>query len=92
MQLAYTYVLAGRREEADKILRDLDDATKRRGSFWMASIHVALGQKDEAFNWLEKAYEERRPQLISLRIRPELDPIRDDPRFQDLLRRMNFPE
>ncbi len=54
-----------------------------------AEIHAQLGEKDQAFEWLEKAYEERQGWLIWLKSQPHLDPLRDDPRFQDLLRRMN---
>jgi len=50
--------------------------------------YAHLGEKDEAFEQLEKAYEER--ETISLKVDPNFDPIRDDPRFQDLLRRMNL--
>ena len=47
--------------------------------------------KDKAFEWLEKAYKER-IQLWNIKVIPDWDPLRDDPRFQDILRRMNFPE
>jgi serine/threonine protein kinase len=50
------------------------------------------GDLDEAFNWLERAFEVRDPTLSFLRGFPEFDPLRSDPRFQDLVRRMNFPE
>jgi hypothetical protein len=58
-----------------------------------ASIYYAqLGDKDQAFVWLEKAYEKHEVAMILLKVYPSWDPLRDDPRFQDLLRRMNFPE
>ncbi len=50
-----------------------------------------LGEKEEALAWLEKAYRERDPWLMDINVRAEFDSLRDDPRFQDLLRRMNFP-
>ncbi len=56
------------------------------------SIYSRLGDKDQAFAWLEKAYEEHSGPLISLKVSPDYDPLRSDPRFQSLLRRMNFPE
>jgi serine/threonine-protein kinase len=58
----------------------------------VAIIHAGLGQKDEAFGWLEKALQRHDPRLAGLPWLPWYDPLRDDPRFQDLMRRMNFPE
>jgi len=55
-----------------------------------ATCYAELGQMDQVFEWLEKAYEERSPALIWLNVSPRWDPLRDDPRFQDLLRRMNL--
>ena len=56
-----------------------------------AYLFAGLGEKDQAFSYLEKAYEERDAVLTYLQIAPAFDPLRSDPRFQDLLRRMNFP-
>jgi len=58
--------------------------------FDFALIYAQLSEKDQAFEWLGKAYEERNSRLISLNVRPAWDPLRDDPRFQDLLLRMNL--
>jgi serine/threonine-protein kinase len=58
----------------------------------IASAYALAGEKDRALDWLEKAYLERDSQLVYLRVVPELDPLRNDPRFQDLLRRMNLPQ
>ncbi|UCH09959.1 MAG: hypothetical protein JSU61_12215 [Fidelibacterota bacterium] len=58
---------------------------------FIAIIYVDLDDRDQAFKWLEKAYEVRSG-TISLKVAPVWDPLRDDPRFTDLLRRMNFPE
>jgi len=56
----------------------------------VAILHAQLGEKDQAFEWFEKAYEERDGGLIFLNINRSSDPLRDDPRFQDLLLRMNL--
>jgi TolB-like protein len=56
-----------------------------------AYLFAALGEKDQALSYLEKAYEDRDWHLTLLQISPSFDPLRSDPRFQDLLRRMNFP-
>jgi len=54
-----------------------------------ATIYAHLGEKDEAFEWLEKAFEEGE-EITSLKVNPWWDPPRDDPRFHDLLLRMNL--
>ncbi len=51
-----------------------------------------IGETEEAMAWLERAYEERDPQLLAVKTDPGMDPLRSDPRFQDLLRRIGFPE
>jgi len=58
----------------------------------VARIHAALGEHDDALRWLETAYEERATWMIFLKNDPHLDCLRPNPRFQDLLKRMNFPE
>lgn len=57
-----------------------------------ATYYAHLGDKDRALAWLERAYEEHNGRLYLLKVNPSYDPLRDDPRFQDLLRRLNFPE
>jgi TolB-like protein/Tfp pilus assembly protein PilF len=87
---AYLHALWGKREEA---LRPLSaPGWAEIGSWSRAVAHGALGDKDEAFRLLEEDYEQRGRMLVLSRIDPKLDPLRDDPRFQDFLRRMNFPE
>ena len=58
----------------------------------VAMIHVGLDQKDQAFDWLQKAYEERSDWLRYLKVDPRLDPLRSDPRFPDLVRRVGLPQ
>jgi tetratricopeptide (TPR) repeat protein len=60
--------------------------------FLFAGFYASVGDKDSAFHSLERAYEQRNADLVFLKVYPWLDPLRDDPRFQDLVRRMNFPE
>jgi len=57
-----------------------------------AENYAQLGDKDQAFAWLEKAYKEHVGPMVTLKVDPAWDPLRSDPRFQDLLRRMNFPD
>jgi tetratricopeptide (TPR) repeat protein len=88
--LARAYVATGKKIDAIKILNDL---TKRSNATYshaseIAVIYAALGDKDQAINWLEKGYEERfNPGVL---LRPGLDPLRSDPRFQDLARRVGL--
>ena len=91
--LAYAYAVSGRKTEARKILNELKQQMKQRhvSPFNIAQIHVGLGEKDRAFEWLEKAYEEHDEDLVFIRD-PILDPLRSDSRFQSLLRQMNFLE
>lgn len=58
----------------------------------IARLHAQAGEDDRALDWLEKAYEEREPPLVHLRVAWDWDKLRDHPRFQDLLRRLNFPD
>jgi tetratricopeptide (TPR) repeat protein len=91
--LGYAYARSGETDKALRVLDNLQDLSEKGfvSSFGRALIYVGLGEKDEAFVWLEKAYEERETNTPYLKVSPWFDPIRDDPRFQSLLRRMNFP-
>ncbi len=60
-------------------------------SIYMATSYARLGERDEAFKWLEKAYEERKTELVWLKVSPKWDNIRSDPRFADLVRRVGLP-
>ena len=91
--LGEAYAAAGSRDEAQKTLVQLTELSKQRYvmPYPVARIYTALGKKDEALRWLETAYRERAALMVFLKIDPPLDDLRSDPRFQDLLRRMNFP-
>jgi TolB-like protein/Tfp pilus assembly protein PilF len=91
--VAQTLAAAGRKAEAEKVLGDLEELSKRKyvRASDFAMICASLGRTDQAFQWLDKAYQERELQLVSLKVSKVFDPLRSDPRFQDLLRRMNFP-
>jgi serine/threonine-protein kinase len=76
------------------LLEDLKEESKRKYvSPWLfAMTYGQLNEKEQALAWLEKAYEERNYGMTSLKVDPIYDPLRDDPRFQSLLRRMNLLE
>jgi len=92
--LGHTYAVWGKRAEAERVLNELKESSKQGyiSAYSIAAIHAGLGEKDQAFIWLEKAYEERSGWLIWLRAEPISDPLRSDPRFQDLLRRVGLPQ
>ncbi|MBA3634744.1 MAG: tetratricopeptide repeat protein, partial [Acidobacteria bacterium] len=85
------YALTGKHNEAIAILDKLKTTGKYVSPTELAILYAALGDKEKAFASLEKAYTERDFQLTSLKVEPGYDPLRDDPRFQDLLRRVGFP-
>ena len=92
--LGHGWVTSGNLAEANKILEELlaTPKGKYRSSYCVAEIYVALGEVDRALEWLEKAYEERGTWMIFLKVHPLFDPIRVEPRFQEILRRMGLPD
>jgi tetratricopeptide (TPR) repeat protein len=102
--LASAYARAGRRADANRVLRRLQELWERQGTapawhtarspyvcpYEVAGVYAQLGEKDRAFDWLDKAYRNRSC-LYWLRVDPRFDSIRSDPRFQELLAKMNFP-
>lgn len=84
---------AGREKEARECLRQIQESLKKEpiGVYEVALVYAGLGEKDRAFEWLERAYEVRDRALAYLKVEPPLDPLRSDPRFEDLLRRMSLP-
>jgi hypothetical protein len=91
--LARVHALDGREAESRAILRDLEaKAVKGDGSpFFVAVVHTALGDKDAAFRWLERAYRERSGSIRYLKMERRLDQLRTDPRYADLMRRVGLP-
>jgi TolB-like protein/Tfp pilus assembly protein PilF len=87
------YAVAGHLLEARKTLEQLQELSKQQyvTSYVVARIYAALGETDEALRWLETAYQERAAWMVALKIDPRFDNLRSDARFQDLMRRMNFP-
>src|SRR2546427_12423375 len=92
--LAHAYARAGRREEALKLVGELKRIQAERGSiptFSFIWAYAGLGDKEQAFAWLEKSYQERRDRMVWLNVDPLLDPLRSDRRFHDLVRRVGLP-
>ena len=90
--LGHAYAIGGNKVEAMRVRAELDEQSKYVSPYWMATLYVGLGDKDQAFAWLEKAYEERSGGLIWLGVDPRLDSVRSDPRFAEFVRRIGFPQ
>jgi TolB-like protein/DNA-binding winged helix-turn-helix (wHTH) protein/Flp pilus assembly protein TadD len=93
--LAHAFVAIGRRAEAEKILHDFERKSKSAhvSPYLMATMFASLGDKDRAFDFLEKAYQERSLNLPwGLKADSRIDNLRSEPRFQALMRQVNFPQ
>jgi TolB-like protein len=92
--LAQSYALAGRAAEARQVLADLRAIAKRQyvPTWAFAAIYNELGDKDQALAQLEQAYQERSQWMAWLKVEPALDRLRSEPRFQELMRKLNFPQ
>ena len=96
-QLAWGLAVGGKRGRAEG---RLDDLIQKHTPIWnwgcgaynMARLYAALGKGDHVFEWLNKAFDERTGVATLLKVSPEFDDLHSDPRFQDLLRRINYPE
>jgi DNA-binding winged helix-turn-helix (wHTH) protein/TolB-like protein/Tfp pilus assembly protein PilF len=92
--LGQVYALSGKKSEAQKVIAELQVVSKQRyvSPLYIAMVYATLGENDQAFAWLEKAYDEHSCWLIELGIESCWDKIRSDPRFTDLLRRVGLPQ
>jgi len=93
--LAQTYVRLERRQEAVKLLNELIEQADRnmQESYYVATVYIAMNEKEQAFAWLEKAWQQRHPIFATrFKIDPNLDPLRSDPRYADLLRRTGLSQ
>jgi len=92
--LALAYARSGKKADARKILDELKRRSKSKylSPTVIATIHGALGENDQAFEWLDKAYDERDFLLVLLKVEPMFDPLRSDRRFAELVRRVGLPQ
>ena len=90
---AYANAVTGKRNEAIKTLEQLKRLSKQQyvSPYLIAEIYAGLGEKDQALEWLQKAYGEHAASLIFLKVEPSFDGLHSDPRFQDLVRRIGLP-
>ena len=98
--IAHAYAKSGKRSKAIKLLDELTASAKESDQLpgvinvsphSIAEIHAALRQVDKAFDWLNRAYNQRDMQMVSLKVNPTLDSLRSDARFADLVRRVSLP-
>jgi Flp pilus assembly protein TadD len=92
--LGHAYAVSGDKKQAEDALRELKNISQTRyiPALYTAVIYMGLGDKDKAFQWLDKAYNERTDRLIYVNADPITDPLRSDPRFQTLLHRIGLPQ
>jgi serine/threonine-protein kinase len=91
-QLGIAYALSGDRVRAREVLSKLKDPSQPYlPAFSIAMVYAGLADKEQTIFWLKKGYEERNEDMIYMKIEPVLDPIRSDPRFQELIRSVGFP-
>ncbi len=92
--LGYIYAVSGEPEKALKLIEELQAGSQpeHQAPYHLAMIYFGLGEKDKAFEWLNKACEQRSLQLWWIKTLPEVDGVRSDPRFQAILRRMNLAD
>jgi TolB-like protein/DNA-binding winged helix-turn-helix (wHTH) protein/tetratricopeptide (TPR) repeat protein len=92
--LAHAYAREGNKEEAEKLLADLVRQSKKQyvSPYYFAVVYVGLGENEKAMEWLEKAFADRSNGLVFMRVEPELDSLRSDPRFLALQQKLKLPE
>lgn len=92
--LGHAYASAGRKRDAEHVLQTLSKRSKDSyvSAFDIGGIYAGLGDKEKAFFWLDKAATERSSFLVYSKWEPRLDPLRADPRFPQLLKRIGLPE
>jgi len=94
VSLGHAYAMSRNSKEALRVLAELKEMSQRRyvSAYSVATIYAGLGEKEQAFQWLQKANNERNTEIVFLKIDPRLDPLRDDPRFDELVKRVGIPQ
>ena len=90
--LGHAYAISGKAAEARKILDDLKERSKQTyvQPMWIAGIHIGLGERVQAFQWLQKAYDDRSGWLVYLKVDPMFNSLRADASYADLVRRVGL--
>jgi TolB-like protein/Flp pilus assembly protein TadD len=92
--LGYVYASTGKQAEALNVIKELEAKYVRKEAIgqYIAAVYIGLGDKNKAFEWLEKDFEARNWKLLEVRWQLQFEAIYDDPRYKDLLKRMNAPQ
>jgi serine/threonine protein kinase/Flp pilus assembly protein TadD len=92
--MGYVYAATGKRSEALAIIKELEAKYARKEAIgqYIAAVYVGLGDKNKAFEWLEKDFQARNGKLTEIRWQIQFEPLRDDPRFKDLIKRIGLPQ
>jgi tetratricopeptide (TPR) repeat protein len=92
--LGHVYAATGKQAQAQAVIKELEEKYARKEAIGqdIAAIYAELGEKDKAFEWLEKDLQVQNDRLPNIRWELQFESLRDDPRFKDLLKRMNLPE
>ena len=92
--LGYIYAVAGKKAEAQRVIDELKELSKHRhvSPYSFAIVYAGLNDRDQAFEWLQRAYDQRSSYLVLLKVDTYWIPLSDDPRLKAMLKRMNLPE
>jgi tetratricopeptide (TPR) repeat protein len=92
--LAHAYAVFGNKQEASRLLAEMTELSKRKDvSPWeFALVYTGMGDKDRAFEWLQKAYDQHSSDLPWIKADPRMDPLRSDPRYHELLLHLGLPD
>jgi len=90
--LGHVYAISGKSDRAREVLQDLQGRSEQQyvPAFAIALVYAGLGDNDQAFNWLQRAYDDRSTAMVFLKLDPELGSLHSDPRFEQLSQRINF--
>src|SRR5207249_169789 len=90
--LGHSYAASGKRAEAQKVLDELKKQSKEKyvSPYYMTVVCAGMGEKEQAIEWLQKAYEDKSEWLVWIKVDPVLDGLRSDPRFKEIMQRIGL--
>ena len=90
--VGHAYARSGKKDEALKAIDQMKEISRQRyvPAYSFAQVYAALGEKDQAFQWLDKCYQDHDPSMVLIKVDPTLDNLHTDPRFADLVKRMRL--
>jgi len=90
--IGYIYAMSGKKEDARMMLELLQERAREEyvSPYWVAILCTGLNNSDQALKWLERALKDRDGYMVFLNVEPVFEPLRNEPRFQELLKKMGF--